>query len=861
MAQESGALEEVIVTARKRDERLQDVSLSITAVSEAEIEKRGLADIGDVAKLDSSLIFDKGYSATDNRIQIRGLSPSRGRVTVAVLVDGIDSSSESIAFAGGSLLASTRLMDLQAVEIVKGPQSALYGRSAFAGAVQYVTKDPSREPEGSVRGSFAEYGRQDVSGSFSGPVSDTLGLRFNAGYWNSDGVYRNRITGGKVGDGDGVGGALTAKWEPSDAVDVKARLEYTDDHFGQDAVASLALNSISARPASGGVCLPSASTSSGCAAGTARVYAPTITAGGPGPGRNYVYAYRGAVPDADQLSVAFDTDPTTGRDYVGSDRQITRGSVVVNWDVGPGTVTSLTGYMDATFSFKQDGDFDSGVVNGVDRQLRAANFDYVNDTRQISEELRYRSNYDGPVNVMLGGLYWKEKAEQTTRSINILCLPSLGPGIPPSCGTTPPNQALGQLVPIPRLSARETDHKSIFGLVEWQLAPKWKFTVEGRYSDETETIEGTNCSPTLDQPFGKCQDPSFPGFAIFGPSVNYLFPFNALFGPPPALGLRQAPGVQVTLESKHKYSTPRATLEVKPTDDTLVYFTWGKGVKPGGISTVTSGSWQDADYDGSYDEFTYKNERLTEYELGAKTTLLDGRVRINPALFLIQYKDKQVGAQQITPSGIAAGRLLNAGSADVKGLEIDAEWAPTDQWRFGLNYTYLDAEFTDFPFTSASSTDANRYGDCPRGAIAKLCYFNLKGNKLERAPKHSLVAQARWSVALGEVLGSRAARFFIEGDLQAQGERYIDIWNRTKMDDYVIGDMRFGITSERWDALVYVSNIANDKTVLTANPFPGDVAQSLADPSSFTPSDSVGASLPDPRIIGVRFAYRFGGGK
>jgi outer membrane receptor protein involved in Fe transport len=501
------------------------------------------------------------------------------------------------------------------------------------------------------------------------------------------------------------------------------------------------------------------------------------------------------------------------------------------------------------------------VVNGVDRQLRAANFDYVNDTRQISEELRYRSNYDGPVNVMLGGLYWNEKAEQTTRSINILCLPSLGPGIPASCGATQPNQALGQLVPIPRLSARETDHKSIFGLVEWQLAPKWKFTVEGRYSDETETIEGTNCSPTLDQPFGKCQDPTFPGFAIFGPSVNYLFPFNALFGPPPPLGLRQAPGVQVTLESKHKYSTPRATLEVKPTDDTLVYLTWAKGVKPGGISTVTSGSWQDADYDGSYDEFTYKNERLTEYELGAKTTFLDGRVRLNPALFLIKYKDKQVGAQQITPSGIAAGRLLNAGSADVKGLEIDAEWAPTDQWRFGLNYTYLDAKFTDFPFTSASSTDANRFGDCPRGPIAKLCYINLKGNKLERAPKHSLVAQARWSVPLGEVLGSRGARFFIEGDLQAQGERYIDIWNATKMDDYVIGDIRFGVTSERWDALVYVSNVSNDKTVLTANPFPGDVSQSLADPSSFTPSDSVGASLPDPRIVGVRFAYRFGGGK
>ena len=852
-------LEEVIVTARKREERLQDVSMSITAITAAEIDRRGLANLADVARLDSSLIFDKGYSATDNRIQIRGLSPSRGRVTVAVLVDGIDVSSESIAFAGGSLLASNRLMDLQAVEIVKGPQAALYGRSAFAGAVQYVTRDPSSEPEGSVRGSFGEFGHQDLSASLSGPVSDTLSLRFNAGYWNEDGIHRNRITGAKVGDGDGWGAALTARWRPSDALDVKARIEVTDDHFGQDPVASLALNSVAPRPAAGGVCLPSPTTSAGCAAGTARVYTPTVTAGGPGPGRNYVYAFRGTLPDADQLKVAFDRDPTTGRDYQGSDREVARGSIAVNWDVGPGTLTSLTGYMDSSFTFKQDGDFDSGIVNGVERSLRAANFDYDNDTRQISEELRYRTSFEGPFNLMVGGLYWNEQADQLTRSINILCLPSLGPGFPPSCGTTPSNQVLGQLIPIPRLAAREIDHKSIFGLVEWQFASRWKFTLEGRYSDETETVEGTNCSTTLDRPFGKCQDPSFPGFAVFGPSVNYLFPFNALFGPPPPVGLRQAPGQQVVLESSHSVTTPRGTLEVKPTEDTLVYLTWGRGVKPGGIATVTAGSWQDADYDGSYDEFTFKNERLTEYELGAKLQFLDGRLRLNPALFLIEYVDKQVGAQLITPSGIAVGRLLNAGAADVKGLEFDAEWAPNEQWRFGLNYSYLDAKFTDFRFTSTSSTDAARFGDCPRGADARLCYINLKGNRLERAPKHSLVAQARWSTALGKVFGAQSARFFIEGDLQAQGERYVDIWNRSKLDDFVVGDLRVGIAAERWDALLYVTNVSNDKTVLTANPFPGDVAQSLADPSSFTPADSVGAALPDPRIVGLRFAYRFGG--
>ena len=251
VAQEVVGLEEVVVTARKREENLQDVALSITAFQAADLERLNVGSISDVAALDSSLIFERGYGATDTRITIRGLSPTRGRNNVAVLVDGIDISSESIAVAGGSLLATQRLVDIERVEIVKGPQSALYGRSAFAGAIQYVTKDPSKEAEGSVRGDFGDYGRQTVSASLSGPVNDSLGLRFNGAYWNEDGIYRNVTTGNKVGGGDGWGAALTGKWQPSDAFSVKARLEYTDDSYEQAAQALIRSNTTAPRLAAG----------------------------------------------------------------------------------------------------------------------------------------------------------------------------------------------------------------------------------------------------------------------------------------------------------------------------------------------------------------------------------------------------------------------------------------------------------------------------------------------------------------------------------------------------------------------------------------------------------------------------------
>jgi outer membrane receptor protein involved in Fe transport len=872
-------IDEIIVTARKKEENLQDVPLSITAITAEEIERQSITSVDDVARLDASLIFDRGYSATDNRIAIRGLSPTRGRVNVAVLVDGIDTSSESIAFGGGSLLATNRLLDLERIEIVKGPQAALYGRSAFAGAISYVTKDPSADLGGSLRLDIGEYGRQEIVAGFGGPVGDTLGMRLNVTSWDDDGVHRNSVTGERVGGGDGWGAALTTKWTPSDVFDAKLRLEYTDDEYDQGATASVRSNEVLSRPAAGTQCLPvlpGQPMSSGCPEGQARVYAPTF---GPFPGGNSVLAFRGTVPDGDDLRVKYDRNVQTGTDYAGSARELSRASLVLNWRFGAGTLTSFTGYTDAEFSFDEDGDFDSGIGDDPanptrDAALRAARFDYTNETKQLSQELRFQSDLDGFFNFAIGGLYWNEEAEQEARSINLFCIPALPAGVfgpfplPASCGTLSANEQMARMQPLARPNGREIDHTSVYGLVEFEFARIWRFTAEARYSDETETVLGVNCSPSNDLPPNSvfpgfpgtvCADVSLAGsgFQVFGPSINLLYPFVPIptppfVGPDPNFP-RQAPDVPVELESDHSFTTPRVTLEVAPTDDLMFYATAAKAVKPGGISTVTAGSWQDANYDGNYDEFTFRDEELIEYELGAKMTFLDGRLRVNPAVFFQDYKDKQVGAQLVTPSGIAVGRLLNAGQAEIKGLELDTQWAATDHLFLGLNYTYLDAEFTDFPLTSTSPTDAVRFGGCLRGPDPRLCYFDLAGNQVERAPEHALVLLARY----GRPIGSGGLRWYVEGDGQHQSKRYVDIWNTNELASHERLNLRFGLATGTWEALVYVDNVLDDDTVLSANSNPGDVDKSLFDPTDFSPSDSLGATLPDPRIVGVRFAYRF----
>ena len=251
MAPQSGysqQIEEIIVSVRKKDESLQEVPIAVSVLGEETIKRYGINTTAEVIRYTAGLEFDEGLGAQDTRVVIRGLSPTRGRSNVAILVDGVDFTGEAVGTAGGGILVSQQLLDLERVEVVKGPQSALYGRSAFAGAISYITKRPNMEEnEGSLN---VEYGYGNdaqgmrVAGAYGGAITEGFGLRANALVYDQEGFYKNSLTGTDIGGSKGYGVALAGLWDKGGMFTANGRIAYSNDEYEPQAQARLGANTI-----------------------------------------------------------------------------------------------------------------------------------------------------------------------------------------------------------------------------------------------------------------------------------------------------------------------------------------------------------------------------------------------------------------------------------------------------------------------------------------------------------------------------------------------------------------------------------------------------------------------------------------
>lgn len=909
--------DEIIVSVRRRDENLQEVPLSVSTLSGETINRFGIQNLEDVTKYTPGLQFDQGFGAQDTRVVIRGLSPTRGRSNVALLVDGIDYTGEAVSTAGGGILVNQQLLDVERVEVVKGPQSALYGRSAFAGAIQYVTVKPSLEE---WEGNFGvQMGTDGTSGgrgtrlnaAYGGPITDTFGLRVNGLYYDQEGYYRNSLTGQRIGGSDGYGAALSGLWDAGGDITVSGRVAASRDNYEPQAQARIQLNQLIDLDQSTVVqdgTTPTLIRTSGLAAfiGGPTAYPACGPAGTPSDGT--VTSCLGApkalvvgqMPDAYQLDAVLSEDPRTGRDYPGTTVDTITSTFRVDIDVEGGTFSSYTGFAALDSNQFFDGQNDAlppgtyGSLDGaysftlqpcgfLDCSPTAQEIGFENETRLVSQEFRFASDFEGPVNFTAGALFWSEKVRQeefgSTISPAIFRQPTFAvvpPLQPPPVESLPP--ANGQLANVftPQRAEvrRDTESFSIYGLVEWDISDNLKATFEGRLVEEELTVAGPICDLTATPALSGLPnvtvattqgnvtacDPAFRGSSSVA-TANGSGTLAAGTLTKAVYGSRSA-------FFDDRFFAPKATLEYTPSDTQLFYASISQGIKPGGISTITAGQF----FDPSQNEF--KKEKLVAYELGSKSTLLDGRLLVNGALFYQDYTDKQVGVSRFDEVlQTDVGAIENAGEAEIWGLELEITYSVTDRLSLFGGYTYIDSEYSDFVIeTSASNNIARSLAAGGQGCSAfvarpgltlaetlndgfsETCRVDLTGNQFEDVPEHAFIGNARY---VAPMPGDNGLEWYADASLIYRDERFIDEFNVKSLDAFWVTDLRLGILADNYEILLFVDNAFNDDTVKSAVDFGSQVDTVEQGQFPPGPTDGVIVSLPDPRVVGLRLNMQF----
>jgi iron complex outermembrane recepter protein len=774
-----GTLEEVIVTARKREESVQDIPVAISTLSGEEIERLAVTDLRELTQYISSLTFDRGISPGDFRPAIRGLQAEQGRTSVGILIDDIDITSENLQSGGGGFLANPRMLEIERVEVVKGPQSALYGRSAFGGAINYITKRPRLDAsEFGVSGEGTSEQGYEIKGSASLPlVEGASAIRLTAFAWDQRGSHKNLKSGDYVGGGDGSGASLTWSYDRGGAVSLFGTAEYTQDTFAPPAAFIQDGNTIVTLGPNGRLVT---------GATTLRIFAGELVPGNP----------------------FYDVNPATGRDYDGTDNSKARATLIADFELNAIDLKSLSSFVRSKFDARQDNDFVT-VPTGSPVVGAFQETDRGNTVDQISQEIRLQGGADSRLLWTVGALYWKESIDQREQNDTGLAFAPLS--------QADVNAFFNRVNQLPyRRFTRDTTHASVFGFAEFAFTPTFSASLEARYVDE-------KIEYGLSQP-------------------NYIFFYGVLPGATPGNPVLSVVAAVNSIDAatvKESYLIPKATVSFRPNGERSFYASVGTGVKPGGFTTGGV-----INFDSTA---RYRREELLAYEVGAKTLWADGRLTLNTALFLQDYKDQQVSSQIFnTTLNQLQGVIENAGESTIWGAELELRYQPTADLRFTAAYTYLDAEFDQFQVLSNSATRIAELPDCQLvtfSATRRSCLLDRAGKSPADLPEHRIVATGLYSGALrGDW------RWSVDGAVTYVAERFAETSNVVLQSASTRVDTSVGVDNGKFNAALFVRNVFDEDAVTDGTPY-------IDFRTGFSPNAF--GYLPDPRTIGVRAALRF----
>jgi len=826
------ALEEIIVTVRRVEEVAPTVPLTIRVIEDEEIVRAGVEEIEDVARLTPGLTYDIGGFPNDTRPAVRGMQSERGRPSVAVMLDGLDLSGENLAIAGGTAGVVADLLDLERIEIVKGPQTMLYGRNAFAGAINYISRKPSDRLEGRLLLEGAEYGQRRAVGAIGGPLIDgLLSYRVNAAVRDSDGFWTNPVNGGPLGAErfDGIAGSL--RLTPGGGLDITARYQTSSTDNSDYPTAFVAPNIRVPVPGGSFTAGPPGSPPIPCPSSLEGQPAPVVTA-----------CTRGTVIGAiraDLSDVQMGVNEQTGEPPRGLELDQRLFTIDSRWATDFGTFRYTFGWINNESFVEADGDFtDFPAPPGFVLSLSALQqLDYADE--RFDHNLFWTRSLDR-VDLLIGAQAFDEKSRLVNDSRFWLRNPDSPLAGPPFFLS--PAQTDN---PFPVRISRETDYYAVYGSLKWRMTDTLRLGLESRFnSDEIR----------YDVPGWRLQDVSLRGLQ---PVCLPDIPQGAIFMGVPGPNVPPPGTVQACPRSErlsYEEWTPRVTLDWSATDNARFYGSIARGFKPGGLDTNEA-----IELEGQ----AYLPEFLDAYEIGVKSHWFGQRLVIDAALFYNDYTDQQIGVQRNqTGAGgtiVAVPGIVNAAAVESSGFELAANWFIGSRLDLGLAYAYTDATFEEYVQGPSPTAGPGSFGECgvPEGQTSSAQFraeagnacADFSGNAVAKNPKHALNFTALYRAPMG----SRGNSWFVELAGQYRSKRFIDEANLSWTPDYTNLDLRAGLEFDRFSVIAFVDNLTDDDTIRTAqrNVDPGN-------PEGFAPGRAVIAYLPEPRVAGLRLVFRLG---
>ncbi|MEH6551130.1 MAG: TonB-dependent receptor [Pseudomonadales bacterium] len=781
-------LEEVIVTATKRVESLQDVPISVSAVSAQKMSDAGIVDLESLsAYVPNFTVNETGISTT---ITIRGISSGINpgfEQSVGIYNDGI--------FYGRDVLARTPMMDLERVEVLRGPQGILFGKNSIAGAVSQITAKPTEEFEGSITGLYEpDAEEKDLRLMVSGPFSDTVAGRLAILVREQDGYMTNdRLDIPNQQEEESfIRGSL--KWDISDSVQANLKVSQAkSDTIGRNIEVYQSIGHLEALNG---------------------LYLPMVDPDDPETG------YEG-------YRVEGELNNVRGSNPEDATTTIDNATLKFDWDIEAGTFTSITGLISYEYEGTCDCDFTGAQVFSADQ---------FEEYDQFSQELRFTSTGGETVDY-IGGLFFQKNEMNYHDTID---LPASDQALVPvalqllgAAGLAP--FALGSYTR--RDYSQDAEVWAAFAQATWNISDTFRLTLGGRYTSEDKDATRSqihhSAAGVAQDPDQGMANPYTQLYALFG-----IEPYNTIDG-----------------SDKETAFTPVITAQWDATDEMMVYATWTQGFKSGGFD-VRSNAHPDESVKNAFNplapspapvngdlvgSWEFEPEEANSFELGAKMSI-GPSAELNMALYRTEYTDLQTSQFD----GTLGFNVTNAGEATIQGIELDGRWAATDNLTLAGSFAYLDFEYDSFPNSQCAFGQDSDYE--PGDEYAGLC--DATGKRKEYTPEIRMVVSADWNQPIGDSLEIRAGLDlnYVDDYLYAA-----NLDPRTQMDSHTLVGARIALASQMgtWEVALIGRNLT-DETVLN---FGGNTP--LASTLTGGAGNSYYAFVNRPRNIALQATYRF----